>query len=124
MYLDVKVKLSNKFWARYLVDTVAMRLKCNSTPPFRVDSRQPLPYRIMEGLLVIRAESGTMKGSPGLETKYSSIAPGLPRQKVRFTSRYAESFPFGLIGWNHTPSAASLVAPASASFLPLASTLL
>jgi len=38
MYLDVKVRLSNKFWARYLVDTVAMWLKCNSTPPFRVDS--------------------------------------------------------------------------------------
>src|SRR5260370_32759487 len=38
MYLDVKVRLSNKFWARHLVDTVAMWLRCNSTPPFRVDS--------------------------------------------------------------------------------------
>jgi hypothetical protein len=35
-----EVSLSNKFWARHLVDTVAMWLKCNSTPPFRVDSRQ------------------------------------------------------------------------------------
>jgi hypothetical protein len=41
MYLDVKVRLSNKFWARHLVDTVAMWLKCNSTPPFRVDIGQP-----------------------------------------------------------------------------------
>jgi hypothetical protein len=40
MYLDVKVRFSNKFWARYLVDTVAVWLKCNSTRPFRVDSRQ------------------------------------------------------------------------------------
>jgi hypothetical protein len=40
MYLDVKVRLSNKFWARHPVDTVAMWLKCNSTPPFRVDSWQ------------------------------------------------------------------------------------
>jgi hypothetical protein len=40
MYLDVKVRLSNTFWARHLVDTVAMWLKCNSTPPFRVDDRQ------------------------------------------------------------------------------------
>jgi hypothetical protein len=39
MYLDVKIRLSNKFWARRLVDTVAMWLKCNRTPPFRVDSR-------------------------------------------------------------------------------------
>jgi hypothetical protein len=39
MYLDVKVRLSNKFWARHLVDTVATCLKCNSTP-FRVDSPQ------------------------------------------------------------------------------------
>jgi hypothetical protein len=44
MYLDVKARLSNKFWARHLVDTVAMWLKCNSTPPFRVDSRQLLPW--------------------------------------------------------------------------------
>jgi len=43
--------------------------------------RQTFSYRITEGLPVIRAESGTMKGSPGLETKYSSIAPGLPRRK-------------------------------------------
>jgi hypothetical protein len=40
MDLDVKARLSNKFWARHLVDTVAMWLKCNSTPPFRVDSRR------------------------------------------------------------------------------------
>jgi hypothetical protein len=39
MYLDVKVRLSTKFWARHLVDTVAMLLKCNSTPLFGVDSR-------------------------------------------------------------------------------------
>ncbi len=38
MYLDVKVRLSNKFWARHLADTVAMWSKCNSTPPFGVDS--------------------------------------------------------------------------------------
>jgi hypothetical protein len=34
----VKVRLSNKFWARHLMDTVAMWLKCNRTPPFGVDS--------------------------------------------------------------------------------------
>jgi DNA-binding transcriptional LysR family regulator len=34
------VRLSNHFWARHLVDTVARWLKFNSTPPFRVDSRQ------------------------------------------------------------------------------------
>jgi hypothetical protein len=39
MDLDVKVGLSNKFWAHHLMDIVAMWLKCNSTPPFRVDSR-------------------------------------------------------------------------------------
>jgi len=33
MYLDVKTRLSNKFWARHLADTVAMCLKFNSTPP-------------------------------------------------------------------------------------------
>jgi hypothetical protein len=27
MYLDVKVRLSNKFWARHLLDTVAMLLE-------------------------------------------------------------------------------------------------
>src|SRR6266704_768405 len=36
MYLDVKTRLSNKFWACHLVDSVAMWLKCNRTPPFRV----------------------------------------------------------------------------------------
>jgi len=30
MYLDVKIRLSNKFWARHLVDTVAIWLKCNT----------------------------------------------------------------------------------------------
>jgi len=40
MCLDVKIRPSNKFWARHLVDTVAMWLKCNTTPPFREDSRQ------------------------------------------------------------------------------------
>jgi hypothetical protein len=39
MYLVVKARHSNKFWARHLVDTVAMWLKCNSTQPFRVNSR-------------------------------------------------------------------------------------
>jgi len=34
MHLDMKTSLSNKFWARHLMDTVAMWLKCNSTPPF------------------------------------------------------------------------------------------
>ena len=33
-------RLSNKFRARQLMDTVAVWLKCNSTPPFRVDSRR------------------------------------------------------------------------------------
>jgi hypothetical protein len=46
MYLDVKARLSNKFWARHLVDTVAMGLNCNNTPPFRVNSRPTLPYRV------------------------------------------------------------------------------
>jgi hypothetical protein len=40
MYLDVKVRLSNKFWARHFVDTVAIWLKCNGTPPFQMDSWQ------------------------------------------------------------------------------------
>ena len=31
MYLDVQARLPNNFWARHLVDTVAMWLKCNST---------------------------------------------------------------------------------------------
>jgi hypothetical protein len=56
MYLDVKVGLSNKFWARHLVDTVAIWLKCNSTP-FREDGRQPFPYGIIGGLPVIRSRS-------------------------------------------------------------------
>jgi hypothetical protein len=40
MYLDVKVRLSNEFWARHPVDTVAMWLKRNSTSPFRVDNTE------------------------------------------------------------------------------------
>ncbi len=40
MYLDVKVRLSNKFWARH-----------------RVDSRQLLPNRVMSELPVTRAQS-------------------------------------------------------------------
>jgi hypothetical protein len=39
MSLDVKVRLSNKSWARHPVDAVGMWLKCSSTPPFRVGSR-------------------------------------------------------------------------------------
>jgi hypothetical protein len=31
-YLVVKVRLSSKFWARHLLDTVAMWLRINSTP--------------------------------------------------------------------------------------------
>ena len=58
MYLDVKIRLSNKFWARRLVDTVAMWLKCNSTPPFRVDGRQTgrssEPVRGAQSRLVLR----------------------------------------------------------------------
>ena len=41
MYLDVKVRLPNNFWARHLADTDAMWLMCNSTLPFRADSRLP-----------------------------------------------------------------------------------
>ena len=40
MYLDVKVRLSNKVRARHLVDTIAMWLKCSFTPPLRIDGRQ------------------------------------------------------------------------------------
>jgi len=52
MYLDVKVRLSNKFWARHLVDHVAIWLKCNSTLLFRVDSRPPEAFCPDSGLVM------------------------------------------------------------------------
>ncbi len=67
MYLDVKVRLSNKFWARHLADTVLMWLKCNSTPPFGVDSRLPAvviatPMTLQAGYAASRISS-KLKGS-------------------------------------------------------------
>ncbi|HJX83809.1 MAG TPA: hypothetical protein VJ723_05655, partial [Candidatus Angelobacter sp.] len=35
------------FWARHLVDTAAMWLKCNSTPPFQMDSWQTGSYHAL-----------------------------------------------------------------------------
>src|SRR6266849_5703209 len=67
MYLDVKVRLSNKFWARHLADTVLMWLKCNSTPLFGVDSRLPAvviatPMTLQAGYAASRISS-KLKGS-------------------------------------------------------------
>jgi hypothetical protein len=33
MYLGVKMRLSNKFWARHLVDAVAVQVQQNTTFP-------------------------------------------------------------------------------------------
>ena len=41
MYLDVTVRLSNKFWARHFADTVALWFKCNSRHPFRWMAGKP-----------------------------------------------------------------------------------
>jgi len=41
-----KARLSNKFWALHLVDTVAMWLKYNSTPPSRWTVGKPEVIRI------------------------------------------------------------------------------
>jgi hypothetical protein len=57
-----KARLSNKFWALHLVDTVAMWLKCNSAPPSRVDSRQT-----WQELLTI-AEVSNMQSPVGMFT--------------------------------------------------------
>jgi hypothetical protein len=50
MYLDVQVRLPNNFWARHLVDTVAMWLKCNSTIPFRWMVGYPEYSRLRNGI--------------------------------------------------------------------------
>jgi len=40
MYLDVKIRLSNKFWAHHLVVPSQCGWSATHTSPFRVDGRQ------------------------------------------------------------------------------------
>jgi hypothetical protein len=78
MYLDVKVGLLNKFWARRLADTVAMWLKCNSTPPSKwIVGKQEVTHALfVRGINVAAAKQfthsipwqccrGVMTGAPG-----------------------------------------------------------
>ncbi len=44
MYLDVKTRLSNKFWACHLVDSVAIWLKSNRNTTFPGGNRQSGSY--------------------------------------------------------------------------------
>jgi hypothetical protein len=67
MYLDVRVRLSNEFWARHLVDTVAMWLKCNSTPPFRMESCQSGNQRQILCVTAETAQGALMRPEISLE---------------------------------------------------------
>jgi hypothetical protein len=65
MYLDVQVRLPNNFWARHLVDAVAMWLKCNSTLPFRWIVGYPEYSRLRNGIRYDKSASRQQSNGHG-----------------------------------------------------------